>query len=136
MAGHREVVIVLLPLSLGCEGTNITEVTSVDEVMSDGVLRMSEWECRAKDEKMKIEKEIENSKISSNPIPTFILEPTTPSVSPEAETESGTVLYNTLPFFLLLPLLLHCLILVLLVLFLLCQIHLNSLVCGPSSSSH
>ena len=49
MAGHRDVVEIILPLSLeGKEGV------TVDQIMADGSTRMAAWEARKKQEKLQV----------------------------------------------------------------------------------
>jgi hypothetical protein len=50
MAGHREIVEILLPCSQdGKEGS------TVDQVMSDGVTRMADWDARKKQEQLQVQ---------------------------------------------------------------------------------
>lgn len=50
MAGHREIVEILLPCSQdGKEGS------TVDQVMSDGMTRMADWDARKKQEQLQVQ---------------------------------------------------------------------------------
>lgn len=51
MAGHREIVQILLPHSL--EGKE-KEGSTVDQIMLDGAARMAEWEARKKQEQLQV----------------------------------------------------------------------------------
>jgi ankyrin repeat protein len=54
MAGHREIVEILLPCSL--EGVEKDKKgCTVDQVMSDGATRMAEWEARKKQEQLQVQ---------------------------------------------------------------------------------
>jgi ankyrin repeat protein len=54
MAGHREIVEILLPCSL--EGAEKDKKgCTVDQVMSDGATRMAEWEARKKQEQLQVQ---------------------------------------------------------------------------------
>jgi ankyrin repeat protein len=54
MAGHREIVEILLPCSL--EGTDTDkEGCTIDQFMSDGATRMVEWEARKKQEQLQVQ---------------------------------------------------------------------------------
>lgn len=52
MAGHREIVQILLPHSL--EGKD-KEGSTVDQIMLDGAARMAEWEARKKQEQLQVQ---------------------------------------------------------------------------------
>ena len=100
MAGHRRIVGILLPHTLGIKvdaaGSVYTSTTSVDEVMIDGADRMRIWNERAEDERLKAKALIDLQCGGSSPASTFQVESTSPAVSPEAEVESGNLSLKSL----------------------------------------
>ena len=93
MAGHRRIVEILLPHSIGVKTDEdrsvYTSTTSVDEVMIDGADRMRIWNERAEDDRVKTKALLDSQCRASSSASTFEVESTSPALSSEAEVESG-----------------------------------------------